>query len=82
MTYGSNLPNLPVLRVELDFGRDDAFAGVQWICLVCDGAEECEPGDEAPTPAICPSCNALAVAEAMNTLRESGVSADFSGIEG
>jgi hypothetical protein len=66
MTHGSSntqstndldLPTRPV-----------TWASVQWICLVCGGAEEIAPEEEAPTPPICPTCHQLAVAEALATL--------------
>ncbi|GAB2947512.1 hypothetical protein ACFMQL_09905 [Nonomuraea fastidiosa] len=60
MTHGFSNPDL--------FARQVHWASVQWTCLVCGGAEEISPEEEAPTPPICPSCHRLAVAEAFATL--------------
>ncbi|MGN9786870.1 hypothetical protein ACTMTF_35985 [Nonomuraea sp. ZG12] len=49
--------------------RPVTWTSVQWLCLVCGGAEEIAPEEEAPTPPICPACHQLAVAEAVSTLR-------------
>lgn len=46
MTYRSNFPH----------------QGVQWICIVCDGAEESAPGEEPPSPPVCPTCARLTLA--------------------
>ncbi|MFI6637395.1 hypothetical protein ACIBI7_51670 [Nonomuraea fuscirosea] len=59
-TQSSNDLDLPTRLVT--------WASVQWICLVCGGAEEIAPEEEAPTPPICPTCHQLAVAEALATL--------------
>ncbi|WP_219459978.1 hypothetical protein [Nonomuraea rhizosphaerae] len=66
MTHGSsNTP--PTYDLDLPMRRV-TWASVHWICLVCGGAEEIAPEEEAPTPPICPICHQLAVAEAVATL--------------
>ncbi|GAA4089738.1 hypothetical protein [Nonomuraea soli] len=44
------------------------FAGIPWVCVVCDGGEISAPGDEPPSPPICPSCVRLQVSEVLATL--------------
>lgn len=46
MTDRSRLTNAPAVAGE----------GVQWVCLLCDGAEESAPGFEPPNPPVCHSC--------------------------
>ncbi|PZG15886.1 hypothetical protein [Nonomuraea aridisoli] len=63
MTHGSsNTQPTPELELAV------VWESVQWTCLVCGGAEEIAPDEEAPTPPICPTCHRLAVAEALATL--------------
>ncbi|MFI7125852.1 hypothetical protein ACIBQ1_09165 [Nonomuraea sp. NPDC050153] len=61
MTHGSSniqpTSDLPM--------RSATWRSIQWICLVCGGAEEIAPDEEAPTPPVCPTCHRLAVAEAL-----------------
>lgn len=61
MTYGSNVP-------DVTWTCESPFAGVQWVCVICEGAEESAPDFEAPIPPICTSCDRLAVAEALALL--------------
>jgi rubrerythrin len=65
MTHGSSntQPDLDLDRVTADFSQ------TQWTCVVCGGAEEIAPDEEAPAPPVCPSCHNLAVAEALAGLR-------------
>lgn len=66
MTHGSSNTQ-PTSDLDLP-ARAVIWTSVQWICLVCGGAEEIAPEEEAPTPPICPTCHRLAVAEAVATL--------------
>lgn len=44
------------------------YAGITWICGICDGAEISAPGYEPPSPAICPTCARLSVLDALAAL--------------
>ncbi|MFF4198981.1 hypothetical protein [Nonomuraea sp. NPDC001831] len=66
MTHGSSNTQ-PTSDLDLPM-RAVTWTAIQWTCLVCGGAEEIDPAEEAPTPPICPSCHQLAVAEALATL--------------
>ncbi|MFI6743697.1 hypothetical protein ACIBI9_63445 [Nonomuraea sp. NPDC050451] len=61
MTHGSSntqpASDLPMIGVT--------WRSIQWICLVCGGAEEIASDEEAPTPPVCSTCYRLAVAEAL-----------------
>ncbi|HUR02498.1 MAG TPA: hypothetical protein VM347_08160 [Nonomuraea sp.] len=67
MTHGSSNTQ-PTSEPELS-EPGVTWTHIQWTCLVCGGAEEIEPGEEAPTPPICPTCHRLAVAEALVSLQ-------------
>lgn len=41
---------------------------MQWICVVCGGAEESAPGCEPPSPPICHTCDRLNVLDALTVL--------------
>ncbi|MFI6485569.1 hypothetical protein ACIBH1_47225 [Nonomuraea sp. NPDC050663] len=45
----------------------DAY-GVQWTCGICDGAEECAPGYEPPSPPVCSTCARLCLLDALSAL--------------
>lgn len=64
MTHGSSNTQ-PSYELDL---RPVTWTSVQWICLVCGGAEEIAPEEEAPAPPICSTCHQLAVAEAIAAL--------------
>ncbi|MFI7105625.1 hypothetical protein ACIBK9_04905 [Nonomuraea sp. NPDC050227] len=36
---------------------------MQFVCIVCEGVEECPPGTEPPIPAVCPTCAQLILAD-------------------